>query len=201
MRSILLLFFIAFSIQGLFSQSSNDYDRILKTESLPFHNYELRVYKKTAISTGLEMFRFYQDSTKNWKAEWFETIVSKDQPEQIHIRNSKLNSYRNPELIWIQILNTDVLHLPAWEKFQYKLEKKNKEVIMEDGEFFSSVSKSTILDGVSYLVEIRCHQKENTFSYHNPESYVKIYPTVDELLSFKELLHLLRNDFKVFQKK
>ncbi|MET3536233.1 hypothetical protein [Chryseobacterium limigenitum] len=198
----LLLFLTIISIQTLSSQTVQEYDKILKIENLKFNTIEIRVYKKYAISTGLELFRFYQDNKENWKAEFYETVASKNNNGEIKIRTrkSKLNSLKNFELIWMQILDTDIIHLPKWEAFEYKLKKKNKKYEIEDGKIISSTSVSRSLDGSSYYVKIKNGKQENEIEYSNPESYLKTYPNVDELISFKELLDLLKNDFKIFIK-
>lgn len=103
-------------------------------------------------------------------------------------------------MVWAKILDTDLLHLPPWENIQYKLEKKNKDYFTEDDEIVSSVSKSAILDGFTYYLKVKTDKNENEFEYDNPESYLKIYPNVDELISFTELLNLLRSEFRIFHK-
>lgn len=201
MLRLIFLFLTIISIQNLSSQTIQEYDKFLKIENLKFNTNEIRVYKKDAISTGLELFRLYQDDKENWKAELYETIASNNNGEiKIRARKYKLNSLKNFELIWAQILDTDVIHLPKWQTFEYKLVKKNKKYEIEDGEIISSTSMSNFLDGFSYYVKIKNGKQENEIEYSNPESYLKTYPNVDELISFKELLDLLRNDFKIFSK-
>ena len=43
----------------LFSQQIEELNRILKIDSLKLHENEIRIYKKYATSTALEMFRLY----------------------------------------------------------------------------------------------------------------------------------------------
>lgn len=201
MLRLLFLILTIISIQNLSSQTIQEYDKILKIENLKFNDNEIRVYKKDATSTGLELFRLFQDDKENWKAELYETIASNNNGEiKIRARKSKLNSLKNFELIWMQILDTDIIHLPKWKTFKYKLEKKNKKYEIEDGEIISSTSMSNFLDGFSYYVKIKNGKQENEIEYSNPESYLKKYPNVDELISFKELLDVLRDDFKIFSK-
>ncbi|MCU7615746.1 hypothetical protein NZ698_00930 [Chryseobacterium sp. PBS4-4] len=201
MLRLLFFIFTILSINILTSQTIQEYDKFLKIENLKFNNNEIRIYKKYATSTGLELFRLYQDEKENWKAEFFETVASKNNNDfKIRTRKSKLNSLKNFELIWAQILDTDVIDLPKIEEFEYKLKKKNKDYQIEDGEIISSISRTAVMDGTSYSVKIKNALQENEFEYHNPESYLKIYPDVDELLSFQELLDLLRKDFKIFLK-
>ena len=198
----LLLFITVISTNSLSAQQNLEYDKILKIENLNFHENEIRVYKKYSTSTGLELFRFYQDEKENWKAEFYETVASRNNQDEIkiRIRKSKLNSLKNFELLWLQFLDTNVIHLPKWETFGYKLKKVNKDYQIEDGEIYSSTSSISAIDGQSFYVKIKRGTKENQFYYSNPESYLEKYPNVDELLSFQELLNLIRTEFNIFIK-
>ncbi|MBD3907241.1 hypothetical protein NAL32_18715 [Chryseobacterium sp. Ch-15] len=170
---------------------------------MKFNHQEIRIYKDYQTSTGVELFRMYQDNNENWKAEFYNTVATKNNNKDeitIRIRKSKLNSLKNLEMIWLQILDTQVIHLPQWETFQYKLKTIKKEYQIEDGELLSSYSKIAILDGASFYVKIKNDKIENEFMYSNPESYLETYPNVDELLSIKELLTLIRNEFNIFIK-
>ncbi|WP_410692565.1 hypothetical protein [Chryseobacterium sp. SIMBA_038] len=173
----------------------------MKIENLKFNTNEIRVYKKYAISTGLELFRFYQDDKENWKAELYKTfVISGNKEDKIIVDKTILNSLKNPKLIWAQILDTDVVCLSKWETFKYKLKKHMHDYEVIDGEVTSSTQTTRIMDGISYTVKIKTGENENEFSYSNPEDYLKTYPNVDELISFKELLDLLKKDFKIFSK-
>lgn len=202
MTRYLFLCFLIIPFNFLLSQNNLEYDKILKIENLKFNNQEIRVYKDYQTSTGLELFRLYQDDNENWKAEFYSTVASKNNKDEITIRTrkSKLNSLKNMEMIWLQILDTQVIHLPQWEAFQYKLKTVKKEYQIEDGELLSSSSKIAIVDGASFYVKIKNGKVENEFTYFNPESYLRTYPNVDELLSLKELLTLIRNEFNIFIK-
>lgn len=201
MKYLYLLFTSLTAFSFLPAQQNIEYDKILKIENIKFNESEIRVYKKYEISTGLELFRFYQDEKENWRAEFYKTIATKNNNDEVKIRTrkSKLNSLKNFEMLWLQILDTNVIHLPKWEAFEYKLKKVNKDYQIEDGEIYSSTSSISVLDGKSFYVKVKSGKKENEFSYSNPESYLKEYPNVDELLSFKELLDLIRTEFKVFE--
>lgn len=202
MKHLILFFTLLVPITFISAQQNLDYDKILKIENLKFHENEIRVYKKYSTSTGLELFRFYQDEKENWKAEFYETVASRNSQDEIkiRIRKSKLNSLKNFELLWLQFLDTNVIHLPKWETFEYKLKKVNKDYQIEDGEIYSSTSSISGIDGQSFYVKIKRGTKENQFSYSNPETYLETYPNVDELLSFQELLNLIRTEFGIFKK-
>ncbi|OBW42766.1 hypothetical protein AB670_00850 [Chryseobacterium sp. MOF25P] len=200
MKYLLFILFVSFNF--LPAQQNIEYDKILKIENLKFHEKEIRVYKKYGTSTGLELFRFYEDEKENWKAEFYNTVARTNNKDEVKIwtRKSKLNSLKNFEMLWLQFLDTNIIHLPKWEVFEYKLKKVNKDYQIEDGEIYSSTSRLSVLDGQSFYVQIKRGKAENQFNYSNPESYLEKYPNVDELLSFKELLDLIRTEFKVFEK-
>lgn len=199
MRHLYLILTLFIPFGYLSAQQNLEYDKILKIENLKFHEHEIRVYKKYSTTTGLELFRFYQDEKENWKADYYETIASNDKEIKIRTKKSKLNSLKNFEMIWLQFLDTNVIHLPKWETFEYKLQNINKDYQIEDGEMYSSTSSLSVLDGQSFFVKIKRGKKENQFNYSNPESYLKKYPDVDELLYFQELLNLIRNEFNIFK--
>lgn len=202
MRHLYLILTLFISVGVLSAQQNTEYDKILKIENLKFHENEIRVYKKYDTSTGLELFRFYQSEKDNWKAEFYETIATQNNKNEIKIRTrkSKLNSLKNFEMLWLQILDTDVIYLPKWENFQYKLKKINKNYQIQDGEIYSTSTSFSTLDGESFYVRIKSISRENEINYSNPESYLEKYPDVDELISFQELLNLIRIEFKVLKK-
>ena len=196
MRLILILILSIFPIT-IFAQIEK-FNEVLKIQKLPFYENEIRIYKNYSTSTGLEMFRFYLENEK-WKVDFYETIASKkDNQINLRIRKSKLNSPKNLELIWLEILNTDVIHLPKWENIKYKLRNKEFKYEIIDGEILANVSNPIIIDGVSFAIKIKSGNKENEFEYSNPESYLKKYPNVDELNSLNDLLLLISSEFKIF---
>lgn len=130
MTKCLFFCFLIIQFNFLLSQSNLGYDKILKIENLKFNDSEIRVYKDYQTSTGLELFRFYKDNNENWKAEFYNTVASKNNKDEtiIRTRKSKLNSLKNFELIWLQILDTQIIHLPKWEAFQYKIKNDKQEI-------------------------------------------------------------------------
>ncbi|MDH1882064.1 hypothetical protein [Empedobacter sp. GD03797] len=180
----------------LFSQQIEELNRILKIDSLKLHENEIRIYKKYATSTALEMFRLYNVKDDYWKAELYQTKAGTiNNVTKIRIVKEKLNSLSNLELIWFKILDTDILYLPDFDKISYKLKNKSNQYSIEEGNIVNTTKKTSILDGVSYYILINSNKKKNTIHYLNPENYLEYYPNVDELISVKELLDLIRLEF------
>ena len=173
--------------------------KITKTE---FNTNELRIYRKHSNTTGLELFRFYQDKNELWKADFYQTIAKRDSKNNIdiRIRKEKLNSLKNFELIWLQILNSDILFLPKFDKIEYKLKQKNNYFEIMDGEIYNTISKVSVLDGKVFFIKIKNGNRFNEIIYPNPQSYLTHYSNVDELQSVAELLEIVKSEFKIFDK-
>lgn len=197
--SLLLILLIPFNV---FSQSFAKLDSILKIRNVELNSNELRVYRQHSTITGLELFRFYQDKNKVWKADFYQTVAKRNSKNEIDIRitKEKLNSLKNFELIWLQILNSDILFLPKFDKIEYKLKQKNNDFEIVDGEISNTIRTISILDGKGFYISIKNGNRFNEIIYPNPESYLKHYPNVDELQSVNELLDILRSEFKIFEK-
>ncbi len=193
-----ILLFILFTSINLFAQNISDFDKTLKIDLLKIHENEIRIYKKYATSTGLEMFRLYNVKEDYWKAELYQTKARTiDNIIKIRVVKEKLNSLSNLELIWFKILDTDVLYLPDFDRIGYKLKSKSSNYTIEDGNIVNTTKETSILDGVSYYILINNKDNKNDIHYFNPETYLELYPNVDELISLKTLLDLIRLEFDV----
>ena len=100
-------------------------------------------------------------------------------------------------MIWFKILDTDVLYLPDFDRIGYKLKSKSSNYTIEDGNIVNTTKETSILDGVSYYILINNKDNKNDIHYFNPETYLELYPNVDELISLKKLLDLIRLEFDV----
>ena len=200
-RLLLFLFVLANSV--LFSQEIQKFDSILKIENLKLHSKEIRVYKDYSTSTGLELFRFFQDEHEKWFVEFYETIAQNlgNNEFKIKIRKKNLNSLKNLEVIWLNLYYSDIMDLPDFEEITYKLRPKKVEISIEEGNLvMEKTNRSIILDGISYYVQINNGEKNKELEYPNPESYLKKYPEVDELISFEEFLNIIKEEFNLFKK-
>lgn len=136
-----------------------------------------------------------------WKADFYQTIATRNSKNEIdiRIRKEKLNSLKNFELIWMQMLHTDILYLPKFDKIEYKLKSKTNDYEIMNGEITSFATKIGSLDGKAYYIKIKNVNRSNEIVYPSPESYLKYYPNVDELQSVVELLTIIKTDFKIFE--
>lgn len=208
MKNCIVLIFLFCSFSGFcqkFSESERSYlsklEKILKVDTIPFLDKEIRVYKKHEISTGLELFRIYFDEQKkDYKADFYYTFAKKtsNDSHEIIIKHFELKSFYNLEYVVLKLLNTNIQHIPTASAINYKMKSKS-EIILEMGEFYISQTSSTTIDGVSYYIQVGEENIFNEISYSNPETNLSKYPTVDELISVNEFLDIIKKSFNIFE--
>lgn len=168
------------------------------TDSLT-NGKEIRIYKGFGISNYTGIFRMYQDSTERWTAELIEHYAKVPNRAKLKIKKKKLKPGREMDLVWFDLIKTNIQDLPNMSKIEWKLKEK-PEIQDLDGEKDLVWKKTQIIDGESYVVEFRWGKNKNRITYSNPESYLRIYENVDELIYFNELLNLVRSEFGVWKK-
>ncbi len=169
--------------------------------SSTIHKNEIRIYKDRGITNSGIIFRIYEiDSI--WKAEtiqWFlPKQISSDEFERIKPIKINLSSDKNIEEIFMNLEALNIGYLPMEDAFDYKKEKKS--VIWDEDEkqyLFQTFHSSRILDGNGYSIIYQSGSKTNKFTYNNPRSYLKLFPEIDELKSFVEILNYIETQFKI----
>lgn len=202
MKIKLLLFLFVSANSVLFSQETHKFDSILKIENLKLHSKEIRVYKNYSTSTGLELFRMFYDDNDKINTEFYYTVTNKTESGDLkmRIRKKKLNSLRNPEFIWLELIYSKIFHLPEFEKIKYKMAPKPRIILDEEGELGAEIVNPAIfLDGNSYYVKIIMNGEHKNLEYPNPESYLNKFPEIDELIIFNDFLRIIKEEFKIFK--
>jgi len=167
------------------------------TDSLNYKK-EIRIYRTSGMTNYTGIFRMYQDSTEKWRAELIDHYSKVTNQAELKIEKRKLKSKSKMDLVWLKIQKTNIQDLPNMAEIEWKL-KKNPQIVKDMGETVLSWQKSSILDGEGFDVHIRWGKDFNRIYYSNPESYLRIYENVDELVYFNELLNLLRTEFNVWK--
>ncbi len=57
----------------------------------------------------------------------------------------------------------------------------------------------SIIDGISYSIQIQDNDSYNEVEYSNPESYLKNYPEIDELQTINEFLDFIKSSFGIYK--
>ena len=190
-------FLLLFLIFG-FTKSQN-LDSLAELPS-SINKDEIRIYKDRGITNSGKIFRIYKiDSV--WKAQtiqWFLPIkISSDEFEKTEPIKTNLSSDKNIEEIFMNLEALNIGFLPKEDAFEYKKEKRS--VIWDDEEkqYLFQISQSSMLDGYDYSVIYRSGSKKNQFTYNNPQSFLKLFPEIDELKSFVEILNYIEAQFRI----
>ncbi|WP_315053566.1 hypothetical protein [Chryseobacterium indoltheticum] len=162
---------------------------------------EVRIYVGNGITNSGKVFRIYLNGNKKWNAEliqwFFPKKISNDEFKTIPPVVTKLKSKLPLRQIFLNIEALNIEYLPKEEFFQYK-KSKNKVVFDEDEkDYFVMSQKTSVLDGVDFLVKYKSIKKENEFNYSNPQSYLEKYPGIDEYESFIKILKYVENNFNI----
>lgn len=191
MKNLILITFLLISVKNF----AQDYsiNRLAKIPDSITNFSELRIYLQPALTNGWQIFRMYQEKENTvWKIELIKN--SSNSKRQIE----ELNSPTNLDVVWLKILQSNILYLPKWESIRYKF-KKNKTIELEEGKFVDNYSSVAIMDGIGYEVIIKNNKEFNKILYSNPEGYLKHFENIDELIDFKNLLDTIRNEFSIWK--
>lgn len=193
--SILLLF--SFHIKA---QEVSGINKVLEIPDILEFEKEIRVYKDYSITNTMEIFRMYDEGKNDWivvKYSYSKRFKAVTKIDELHFpkENTGKLKPKDANLIWLNLLLTNVEFLPDMVNIEYKL--STPFIDLEKGEKIFNRKKVHVTDGAGYQVYIKNGKIKNNFSFYNPETYLKYYPKVDELISYNELLSILKKEFSL----
>lgn len=204
MRVIICLFFFLSSL-SCFAQGDHSHEHINKVIGISdlLADFEIRIYKSYNITNCTEVFRMYRVNKDVWRGVFYEYYSAAPHANvKDHFTKRELQASGNLDIAWYKMLAQDILYLPQQEAIRYKLSKKYVECDPLDKRYDGyglAVQTVAICDGTSFDIFIHEGDKQNHISYGNPESYLKRYPDVDELISIHGLLEIIRENFGVWK--
>ena len=193
--------FLFLTLFNCFGQEVSEINKVLEIPDTLEFQKEIRIYKNYSTTTRTTVFRMYDEGKNNWKVTIYYYSANLKQCTKINqIQFPKENigklKPKNAYLIWLNLLLLDLEFLPDLKEINYKL--KLSSIKFEDGEYVTIKNIKTVIDGDSYEVFIKNGSIENSFSFNNPETYLKYYPTVDELISYNKLLSVIKKEFNLW---
>lgn len=201
----IICFFLFFSSLSGFAQGDHSPEHINKVIGIPdlLANFEIRIYKRYDITNCTEVLRMYRVNKDVWRGMFYEYYSAAPYANvKEHFVKKELQASGNLDVAWYKILAQDILYLPEQEAVRYKFSKKYVECDPIDKRYDGyglAVQTVAICDGTGFDIFIHEGDKQNHVSYGNPESYLKRYPDVDELISVHELLEIIRENFGVWK--
>ena len=194
--------FLLLNFFNCFGQDVSEINKVLEIPDTLEFQKEIRIYKDYAISNTMEIFRMYDEGNDKWKVQIFSYSKNNNAVTKIDVRifpkeNIGKLKPKDAYLIWLNLLLLDLEFLPDLKEINYKL--KLSSIKFEDGEYVTIKNIKTVIDGDSYEVFIKNGVIENSFSFNNPETYLKYYPNVDELISYNQLLSVIKEEFNLWK--
>jgi hypothetical protein len=197
MRNLQILIILFISI-NIYAQNISRINAHLEiSDSLNFDS-EIRIYASGGLTNYSSLFRMYKDKSERWKVEFYEHYAQVNHLSKFRTEKHSLKSENDIEFVWNSILRTNVQHLPNMSEIKYKMKKRGN-VELVNGEYRLKWIAKEIMDGVGYKVQITANKKFHEVDFENPESYLKHYPDVDELVYFNELLDLIKSEFGIWK--
>ena len=197
MRNIQILIIFLFSL-SISAQDISGINSDLKLSDSLTLNFEIRIYAGGGITNYSSLFRMYKDKSNKWTAKFYQHYAKVSGQAELRTEKQTLKSENDMEFVWNSILRTNVQYLPNMSEIKYKMrERGNVELV--DGEYQLTWRAKEIMDGVGYKVQIKANKKLHEVDYGNPESYLKYYPDVDELIYFNELLDTIKKEFGIWK--
>lgn len=206
MRNIQILIIFLFS-NAISAQDISGINSDLKLSDSLTYETEIRVYQGGGITNYSSLFRMFKDRSEKWTAEFYEHYAKVDGQVELRTEKRTLDSENDIEFIFQNLIRSHILDLPSLSEIQWKLvtpgkiEKikkthRGKEVV--EYEFINN--QILITDGEGFKAQLKGWNKTNEFSYSNPDSYLKYYPEIDELIYICEILNIIRNEFGIWKK-
>lgn len=197
MKNLLQTITLLYSIFA-FSQNISEINASLKISDSLTHQIEVRIYKKIEITNYSELIQLYFEN-KKWNAILYKYHDSVNEYVPLKIEKVKLSTKKDLELLWLQILATNIEFLPNQSEIEYKLRGKLEIHTLANGEYESSYKVTKVADGINYTVFVKNNTKSNKITFNNPESYLKLYPNVDEINDYCNLLKLINSTFSILK--
>lgn len=161
---------------------------------------EIRIYKGNGITNSGRIFRIFKEN-KTWRAEliiWFYPMeISTSEFPSVKPIITSLKSNKSLDVIFVNLQSLNIQFLPKEETFDYKKSKNSVIWDEEEKDWIIKKSVSKIIDGKDYLIKYKSDKVYNEFNYDNPESYLEIYPNIDEYKSLLEILKYIESEFKI----
>ena len=205
MKKIQILIIFLFSI-GISAQNITEINSDLKLSDSLTYETEVRIYQGGGITNYSSLFRMFKDKSEKWTAEFYEHYGKVNGKTELRTEKQTLKSENDMEFIFQNFVRSHILDLPSLNEIQWKLVTRKNVVKIESKrkgkttiEYEYLRSKISILDGEIFKIKVKGWKKDNEFEFSNPDSYLKHYPEIDEMIYICEILNLIRTEFNIWK--
>lgn len=140
---------------------------------------DIRLYLLHSLSNTKTLRRLFLVDT-TWNA-----IEYDEWNKPIKIKKYKLTAKPSFDSLFLRLLSYNILTLPNQSELRSKMHKDIQ--VTTEGD--TTESKIHVMDGESYIVEIKIGGTFRVYQFDNPESYSKFYDNVSELKDYLNIVH------------
>ena len=205
MKNISVLILFLFSIGASAQRVSKENSDSNLSDSLTYDT-EVRIYRGVGELNQTSLFRMFKDKSGKWTAEFYASHTKVSGQFNVRVEKSTIQSENDMEFIFQNFLRSHIMDLPSMDEIWWKLvtrgivEKVEKPTLgYKIGDYALRNSILLVSDGEGYTVQVKNRGKVNEFRYSNPESYLKKYPEIDELIYMCEILDLIKSEFHIWK--
>lgn len=205
MKNISVLILFLFSIGASAQRVSKENSDSNLSDSLTYDT-EVRIYQGVGELNQTSLFRMFKDTSGKWTAEFYASHTKVSGQFNVRVETQTLQSKNDMEFIFQNFLRSHIMDLPSMDEIWWKLvtrgivEKVEKPTVgYKIGDYALINSILLVSDGEGYSVQVKNRGKVNEFGYSNPESYLKKYPEIDELIYMCEILDLIKSEFNIWK--
>jgi len=183
-----ILFITIFgSILSSYSQKTLGIRKIISNEfniqSENSYNKEIYLYIEEEFKGIHKLLRVYENELNQWKIESYEKdedLIQKNIEEANFILKTNIKTPPNFEKKWLKILNSNILNIPSFSQYKYKLSKKD--IYLRHGRY-EKLEEIIIppSHGKTYYIIAKNNEKENQLEVSNFDYYLSLFPKVNEL--------------------
>jgi hypothetical protein len=138
--------------------------------------------------------------------EFYEHYVKVEGITELKIEKQILKSKNDMQFVLLNLIRSNILNLPSLEEIRWKLVKRGNVELKKTNIRGKIIEEYDLLnneiwkmDGKGFKIQVNCWNKKNEFEFSNPDSYLKEFPEVDELIFMSEILNIIRHEFGIWK--
>jgi hypothetical protein len=202
-KTYLLIFILVSSL--VFSQNISEINSDIKLKDALNNQTEIRIYQNLGTTNYSSVLRMYK-ADKDWTVEFYEHYSKVEGITELKTEKRTLKSENDMQFVLLNLIRSNILNLPSLKEIRWKLVKrgnvelkkiKERNKIIE--EYDLSNTETWIMDGESFKIQVSYWNQKNEFEFPNPDSYIKKFPEVDELVFMSEILQIVRDEFDIWK--
>lgn len=178
-----------------FGQNVSEINKFINlTDSLQYEK-EIRIYKSYNNSEH-EVFRIFENEKKEWNIMLYKYEIDK-KGESNNLQTINLTAKNELDLVWLKFIQTKIEFLPDLNKIGYKL--KSYRIGKVNGKHEMYTLGVSSIDPNQFTAYFKNKNSTNKFQFGSYTTNLNMFPNVDELISYSEIIDLIKDEFNIWK--